>query len=198
MAILRISLAVLFVAGCAAIAPISSPGLNTLVPTAVPGSAAPTTSAPATTALESPAVTLPAPEQPTSTPEPTRTPKPTRRPTPSPTPIAIDISIFVQTSDIPNPWYTDTPYTIPVYVAVAVADVPSAHAKVSIPEEAFATSFDTGAIATTDNYFHNVDFNLTAMGPATLTLTVKAPAGYVDVNRGNNKVTISINVLPKP
>ena len=38
--------------------------------------------------------------------------------------------------------------------------------------------------------------NVPAMGPATLTLVVKVPLGFADVNTGNNKVTIAIQVLP--
>jgi hypothetical protein len=106
--------------------------------------------------------------------------------------------VFIQTADIPNPWYTNTDYTLPIHVAIAAGMVPNAHVTVSIPEEGFSTAFDTGAIAATDSYSHNVTVNVPAMGPATLTLQVKVPAGYADYDKSNNKVTIAIEVQPKP
>jgi len=129
---------------------------------------------------------------------PTRTPRPTPKPTPTPEPIAIDLSTFIYGSDLPNPWYTNTTYTIPIYVEVTGAEVRNVHVKVAIVVEGFSQSFDTGPIAEGDNYSHNVAFNLEAMGPATLTWSVKVPAGYYDTDASNNKGSFDFQVLPKP
>jgi hypothetical protein len=130
---------------------------------------------------------------PSTTPKPRKTPKPTSRATPTPGPISVDLSIYVQTADIPNPWYAETTYTIPIHVAVVGADVPNAHVKVNVLAE-----FDTGPIATTDTYAHNTDVTLYDSGRTGLFLSVKAPPGYADVYKSNNKVVIYIDVQPKP
>jgi hypothetical protein len=106
--------------------------------------------------------------------------------------------IYVQTSDLPTTWYTDTDYTIPIHVTSAVNGVPGVPVKVSIPEEQFSTSYTTGTIAVDGDDTHNVTINVPGAGPATLTLQVKAIDGYAEINKSNNKVTISITVQPKP
>lgn len=183
-------------AACSTVAPGPSvaPGSSTTLPTfgsppvaqtSAPSDTVPSVAVPTETPTQEP--TAP----PTHKPKPPKTPKPTR--TPSPTPIGIDLSIFIETADIPNPWYAETTYTIPIHVAVAVADVPNAH--VEVPP---FVEFDTGPIATTDDYIHNTDLTLYDAGPYDLLLSVKPPPGYVDTYKVNNKVTIHIEVLPKP
>ena len=68
----------------------------------------------------------------------------------------------------------------------------------SIPEEAFSTSYSAGPIADGGDDAHNVTINVPAIGPATLTLQVKTPSGFNDVNPSNNKVTIAIDVQLAP
>jgi hypothetical protein len=166
------------------------PGVS-VVPAAsvVPGvSVAPGESVVASAASDSPS--------PAKTPKPRKTPKPTPRATATPPKTEVDLSIYVETPDIPNPWYSDTDYTIPIHVVTAVADVPDAHAKTNIGP--LVMDFDTGPIATTDTYSHPVTYNLPDAGPYVLTLSVKVPSGYADINRSNNKVDITIMVLQKP
>lgn len=167
------------------------PSASVPAPTTAPGESP----AASTTPIETPQASVPASSEP-ATPEPTRTPRPSKSPKPTPTPIAIDLSIYVNTPDLPTEWHTNTDYLIPIHVDVAEAPIPSAHASVTVPEEAFSTSFDTGPIAPGDTYAYTVTVNLSAIGPATLTLQVKVPPGYTDINKPNNKVAIAITVLP--
>lgn len=203
----------MLLSGCVTVAPAGSQAPSV---TATPGAAFPSPTAPASSitvtevppsALATPVVpsatptealptAVPVTPAPTRTARPSRSPRPTTDATPTPTPIAIDLSIFVNTPDLPIEWHVNTTYTIPIHVAIAASDVPNARAKVSVPEEAFVVTFETGPIAASDNYSHNVDVNLPAMGPATFTMSVKPPAGYVDYDTSNNKVTIAIQVLP--
>jgi hypothetical protein len=170
------------------ISPSSSGAGSTLAPTTSPAEVVPTVSTePVGSVADSP--------QPSTTPKPRKTPKPTSPATPTPPPISVDLSIYVQTADIPNPWYAETTYTIPIHVAVAVADVPNAHVKVLTFDD---TEFDTGPIATTDTYAHDTDVTFYFPGPNDLVLSVKAPAGYADIYKSNNKVVIHIDVQPKP
>lgn len=189
-----------------AVACVSIPGVSptpsgiapTLGPTTTPAellpsaSVAPLLPSASIEPQETPPETLP----PEATPKPRKTPKPTRQATPTPTPISIDLSIFIYGTDLPSPWYVDTSYTIPFYVVVAGADVPNAHVKITI--ESLTAEFDTGPIATSDNYFHSIDFRLASAGPTTLAMSVKVPAGYADNDKSNNKGSIGVDVQPKP
>ena len=104
----------------------------------------------------------------------------------------------MNTPDLPTTWYNNTDYTIPIHVTSAVNSVLDVQVKVSIPEEAFSTNYVTGPIADGGDDAHNVTINVPAIGPATLTLVVKTPVGFKDINPGNNKVTIAINVQLAP
>lgn len=104
----------------------------------------------------------------------------------------------MNTPDLPTTWYADTDYTIPINVTSAINSVEQVQAKVSIPEEGFSTSYVTGPIPFSGTDTHNVTINVSAIGPATLTLQVKTPLGYTDINPSNNKVTIAIDVQLKP
>jgi hypothetical protein len=208
----RISLLVsaMACAACTSVAPLATPSTSASVTASAPAALATLApvsslsvgSVPASVAPPSTEVTeLPAPT-PTPTPTPKPTPKPTKKPTPTPSPTAtptpVDLAIYVNTSDIPNPWYNDTDYTIPIHVTAAGNSVVSVQVKVSIPEEAFSTSYSTGPIADGGDDAHNVTINVPAIGPATLTLAVRTPDGFKDITPSNNKVTIAINVQLKP
>jgi hypothetical protein len=166
----------------------------------LPAPSAAASAEPATLAPVTPSPTLE--PTPTPSPTPTPTPKPTKKPTPTPSPTPpptkIDLAIYVQTADIPNPWYNDTDYTIPIHVSAAISDIFGAQVKVSIPEEAFSTTYQTGPITAGSEDVHNVTINVPAIGPATLVLQVKTPAGFADVNTSNNKVSIAIEVSLHP
>jgi hypothetical protein len=201
-----ISLGILIatLSACTTIAPVASPAGSGLVASPVPGTSGPSASlAPSASPVESTATETPAPTatpEPTATqkPKPSKTPKPTPTASPTPTAVAVDLSVFIQTADIPNPWYNNTDYTLPIHVALLGGPVPNAHVVVSIPKEQFSASFDTGPLAETDAYSHDVTINVPAIGPATLTLQVKAPPGYADTDKSNNKVQIAIEVQLKP
>ena len=112
-------------------------------------------------------------------------------------PTPIDLEIFVYGADLPNPWYTSTPYTIPVHVAVTGAPIPSAHAKFSM--ENLSAEWDTGPIAPGDTYLYNVEFTFTAAGPTFINMSVKTPPGFVDTDRSNNKgEPFPVEILQKP
>lgn len=194
-------IATVFLGGCAAIAPLDAPQTSTPLGSVPPATSTPADSSAGTAApLETTAETLPAPSEPALPSRPPKTPKPTRPPTPTPnptpTPTPVDLEVFIYGSDLPNPWYVDTAYTIPVYVTTTGADIPNAHVKVTI--ENLTAEWDTGFIATTDTYFHNVEFRLTATGRTMFTMAVKAPRGYRDTDRSNNKGGIEVDVQPKP
>jgi len=60
-------------------------------------------------------------------------------------------------------------------------------------------AFDTGPIAITDSYYHDIDHvNLPASGPSALILTGMMPGGYADTNNANNSKTVAIEVSPAP
>ena len=123
------------------------------------------------------------------TPKPTKKPTPTPIPTPTPTPV--DLNIYVNTSDIPN-WAVGM-NNIDVYVTTT-ALVPSAHVKITM--EDLTIEFDAPAIDPSTPYVYNAQLNLDTAGDATLTLQVKAPSGFNDVNKANNKVSIAATVAP--
>jgi len=146
-------------------------------------------------------------EQPTPTPSPTtappKTPKPTKKPTPTPSPtaspIAGDIEVAFEQSSIPDPFYVETDYTIRVYIsALGTTDLPNVHVKLVAKDEGVSYKFDTGPIAITDSYSHDLTVNLPAMGPSALILTASMPDGYADTNKANNTKTVDISVQPKP
>jgi len=130
-----------------------------------------------------------APPTPSPTPKPTKKPTPTPEPTPTPTPL--DLNIYVNTPEIPN-WAVGM-NNIDVYVTTTVA-VPSAHVKITM--EDLTIEFDSPAIDPSTRYVYNAQLNLDTSGAATLNLQVKAPSGFVDVNKGNNKVSIAATVAP--
>jgi hypothetical protein len=201
MARIALALAALLVTGCATVAPVStpvsvSPGAS--VPAASAGASFQPVVSPAASPAETPIAVTPEPVAITPSPDatPTKTPKPTRTPKPTPTPIAVDLSMFIYGSDLPSPWYVGTSYTIPFYVVATGADVPNAHVRITI--ENLTAEFDTGPIATTDKYSRSIDFTLTAAGPTSLNMSVKAPPGYVDTDKSNNKGPIPVDVQPAP
>ncbi len=165
----------------------------------------PTSEATAEASTEATPVTTPAiepPPTPTSTPTPTPSAKPTKKPTPTPSPTPkptkIDLAILVMTDDLPNPWYNNTDYKIPIHVSVAGSDVPPVTVKVSIPQEQFSVTYQTGPISDGSEDVHDVTINVPAIGPATLTLAVKTPPGFTDIVPANNKVQISIEIQLAP
>jgi hypothetical protein len=103
----------------------------------------------------------------------------------------------MQTSDIPNPWYAGTDYTLPVYVELTGVESVTATLTVTVPEENFSYS-DRISVKQGESAFYNVPIKFDATGPATLVLNVKPPAGYVDSYKVNNKVGIPITVMLKP
>jgi len=209
-----LALVAVALSACTTVAPQSTPFVSTPI-TPVPGtSLLPSIAIPTVPVVTLPSVSLPPTETvaptvapiitPTPSPEitPSPTPKPTKKPTPTPsptpTPIAVDVAIYVQTADIPNPWYNNTDYTIPIHVSAAVNDIPGATVKVSIPQEAFSTTYLTGSITAGSEDVHNVTINVPAIGPATLILLVKTPSGFADTDTSNNKVSIPIDVMLAP
>jgi hypothetical protein len=113
--------------------------------------------------------------------------------------VSVDLQVDIDTADIPNPWYNNTDYTLPIHVTANSGDFPNGvQVKVSIPEEAFSTTYLTGPIAAGGTDTHNVTVNVPAIGPATLTLFVKTPAGFADVDLSNNKRMIAITVQLAP
>lgn len=203
-----LALVTIAVTACTSVGPSSTPFISTPV-TPVPGaSALPSIALPSLPAVSIPPESISpetqAPSDQPTLPPPTEkpTPKPTKKPTPTPSPTPpptkVALSIDVNTSDIPNPWYNNTDYTIPINVSSFGADVPSIQVKVSIPEEAFSTTYTTGTIADGATDTHNVTINVPAIGPATFTLSIKTPAGFVDVDLSNNKRQIPIEVQLAP
>jgi hypothetical protein len=58
--------------------------------------------------------------------------------------------------------------------------------------------FDTGPIAITDSYYHDVTVNLPASGPSALIVTATMPDGYSDTNPDNNSKRVDIDVVTSP
>lgn len=205
------AVATLFVA-CTSVVPQATPFLSTPV-TPLPGTsllpsvALPTLALPSLLAPSLPPESITpsaeppsaVPATPTPTTEPTQTPKPTKKPTPTPsptpTPVAGDIEVSFEQSTIPNPWYNNTDYTIRVYIAaLGTTDLPNVHVKLVAQNEGVSFKFDTGPIAITDSYYHDVVVNLPAIGPSALILSATMPAGYADKNKSNNSKTVPIDV----
>jgi hypothetical protein len=201
-----LAIATLLVVACTTIAP-AAPSPQIVVP--LPGSSVaasftipslpPLASALASVPLESMSPTAePTPTvEPTATPTPT--PKPTKKPTPTPSPtpspIAGDIEVSIEQSSIPSPFYAGTDYPIRVYIsALGQQDLPNVHVKLVAKDEGVSYKFDTGPIAITDSYYHDVTVNLPAYGPSTLILSATMPDGYADTNKSNNTDSVDITV----
>jgi hypothetical protein len=167
---------------------------STLAPSLVPGSLLPT-GVPGTV---EPATPTPTPEvTPTPTPKPTKKPTPTPSPTPTPTvaPTPADIELSIDASSIPSTWYAGQHYPIRVYVsALGTQNVPNVHVKLVAKNEGVTESFDTGPIAYTDNYYHDIDVVLPAYGPTTVTVTGTLPKLFDDTNPANNKDSFDTTV----
>ncbi len=214
------SLAVIAVAisACTSVSPIATLSLSTLVtplpsaslPPSVVIPSEPESSLAAASVPPSDAPTIP-PESISTTPEvtppptpkptkkPTPTPKPTKKPTPTPsltpTSISADLEVSFDSSTIPNPWYNNMDYTIRVFIdALGTQDVSNARITLVAKDEGVSFEFDTGPIATTDNYYHDLVVNLPAIGPSALILTATLPEGYADTNKSNNSKTVPIDV----
>jgi len=134
---------------------------------------------------------------------PPKTPKPTKKPTPTPSPTQprtkADLEVSFEQSSIPDPFYRETDYTIRVYIsALGTQDVPNAHVKLVAKDEAVSYKFDTGPIAITDTYYHDVVVNLPAAGPSALIVTATVPEGFVDTNKANNSKSVDIVVQAQP
>jgi len=64
--------------------------------------------------------------------------------------------------------------------------------------EGVSETFMTGAIQITDSYYKDIELNLPAMGPTTISATVAVPNGFVDTNKSNNNVSFDVTVQPAP
>jgi hypothetical protein len=203
-------LATLFLlSACASIAPVGSSAPNSplgtisTAVTAVPASAALETlrsslaaETPIQLATDTPAVATDTAAVATRTPKPRKTPKPTPTPSPTTPPTPVDLEIFVYGADLPNPWYTNTKYTLPIHVTATGGTIPSAHAKVTI--ENITAEWDTGPIGPADTYFYNLELTLTAAGPTELTMNIKTPPGFADTDRSNNKGSFPLEITANP
>ena len=206
------SLALLAVAitACTSVAPASTPFVSTPITpppgtSTLPSAGLPTLPVQSIPAVASPSAAPPtiAPETAPPTAEPTKTPKPTKKPTPTPsptpTPIAGDIEVNFDMSSIPNPWNNNTDYTIRVYIAaLSTQNLPNVHVKLVAQNEGVSFKFDTGPIAITDSYYHDIVVNLPAIGPSALILSASMPDGYADTNKANNSKSVTIDVQLAP
>ena len=195
-----LALVTIAVAACTSVGPSSTPFISTPVTPAPGASALPSIALPSLPLVSVPPESIsPGTEAPTAQPTvaPTEPPtaKPTKKPTPTPiptpTPTPVDLNIYVNTSDIPN-WAVGM-NNIDVYVTTTTL-VPSAHVKITM--EDLTIEFDAPAIDPSTPYVYNAQLNLDTAGDATLTLQVKAPSGFNDVNKANNKVSIAATVAP--
>jgi hypothetical protein len=197
---------------CTSITPQSTPFVSTPI-TPLPGSSllpslalptVPLVTVPPESILPSAEPPSIEPATPTPTTKATRTPKPTKKPTPTPSPTPEgtpgDIEVNFEPSTIPDPFYNNTDYTIRVYIAaLGTQDLPYVHVKMVAKNEAATFEFDTGPIAITDSYYHDIEHvNLPAIGPSSLILTATMPSGYYDTNEANNTKSVDIEVSLAP
>src|SRR4051812_49360115 len=178
-----------------------APGAST-APSALPGTSA-GSSAEATLPPASVSPTDETSATATPTAHASKTPKPSKKPRPTPSPTAPDvegdIEVSFEQSSIPDPFYVNTDYQIRIYVgALGQQDLPDVHVKLVAKDENVSYKFDTGPIAITDSYYHDVTVNLPANGPSALIVTATMPDGYTDTNKDNNSKSVDINVLPLP
>jgi hypothetical protein len=202
-------IATVAVTACTSVAPVATPFISTPVTPAPGASALPTFAIPSapiasvpvatiTPASEASAVpSVPPTTAPSETPKPTRKPTPTPSPTPPPTPG--DAEVHIDTSTIPATWYAGQPYTIRIYIsALGTQTLPNVKVKVVALNENVSETFNTGEIQITDSYYHDVQLNLPAIGPTTISATASLPNGFVDTNKNNNKDSFDVEVQLGP
>ena len=106
---------------------------------------------------------------------------------------------MIDQSTLPPAWYAGQPYTFRIYVsALGTQDLPNVRVKVVAQGQAVSETFQTGAIAITDSYYHDVQMTLPAYGPTTLVVTASLPAGFADTNPSNNKDSVVFTVVAAP
>lgn len=109
----------------------------------------------------------------------------------------MNLSVYVQTAELPVTWYVNMQYTIRVYVDdLALISVPNATIRLAIQN--LTATDDTGPIAAGATAYIDFDLTLDTAGPATLALKVVLPAGYTDFDKSNNTVNIAVEVQPQP